>query len=221
MRVGNKFLVLETPDYVSSPSMEVILGDFSEPNIRNYKITEFNTLQDAQDRAFMFPPISWNKLVSIHEDAYRTIQNAVKRNLERGNYIVELDSHLMDPTELKEMMFRRVSNFGERFTLFYDANDIICINIINPWTANLVEIAHILETDPELRIKKMIRTKTHISLIGETDVGTMYEIRLWTTLMAQWAKWIHMNKLDPRVYVNMLAQIQSKQDVIDGGYIVR
>lgn len=221
LKVNNKFQVLVTPVFVSNSSMEILLGNWTDERIRGYKVLEFSTLQDAMDLAFKYPSIDWNKLVSIHEDAYQRITKSIRQTLEDGNYIVELDSHLMDPTELKETMFKRVAHRGERFSLFYDANDVVCVNIVNPWTQNVIEISNLLKSLPDLRIKKYIRTPTHIKLIGITDVDTVYEIRLWTTVVSQWVRWINTNKLEPKMYVDMLPQILANQKTIDSGYIVR
>lgn len=218
---NNSYQVLVTPTYVSSPSMEIFLGNFMDEKIRGYYIKEFRTLQDAMDLAFKYPSIDWNKLVNMHEDSYVIITNTIKKALANSSFIVEIDSHLMDPTELKETMFKRVAHYGERFSLFYDANDIISVNIINPWTRNVNEMANLLKVIPELHIKKIIRTKTHLTLIGRTDVDTVYEIRLWTSMIAQWARWIHINNLNPRAYIGMLSQIIAKQKIIDDGDIVR
>jgi len=221
LQTNNSFQVLVTPSYVTAPSMELMLGAWSDEHLRGYNIISFSTLQDAMDLAFQYPPVDWNKLVSVHEDSFRVISQAVKRILQNGNFIVDVDYHLMDPTEIKETMFKRVSHFGERYNLFYNANDVICINIINPWTKTLNELVTILKIIPDLRIKKIYRTKTHITLLGLTDVGTTYEIRLWNTVMAQWARWIYTNKLEPMKYAYMINQLIATQKQIDDGYSVR
>ena len=82
-------------------------------------------------------------------------------------------------------------------------------------------MANLLKVIPKLHIKKIIRTKTHLTLIGRTDVDTVYEIRLWTSMIAQWARWIHINNLNPSAYIGMLSQIIAKQRIIDDGDIVR
>lgn len=220
LQVDNGFQVLVTQHYVSNPSFELMLGNWTDAKMQNYKIYQFTTFQDAMDLAFSLPPIDWNKIVSLHEDAFHTITSSIKKTLQYGSFIVETDSRLLNPTELKETMFRRVAQNGVRFSLFYDMNDVICINIINPWTNNLVEISNILKAVPDLRINKVIKTKTHIKLIGLTDVDTVYEIRLWTSLMAQCVRWIFNNNLDKRSYVQSVESTIQKQKIIDNGDIV-
>lgn len=217
----NIFSVLVTPTFVINTSMEFMFNNWSDAKIRGYKIVNFNTMQDAIDYAYRLPIIDWNKMVNSHIDAFERISSSIKHSLQNGSFIVEIDSHLMSPDELKETMFKRVKFHGERFNLFYDANDIICINIINPWTQNIIEMANILKNIPELRIIKIIKTETHIKLIGLTDIGTTYEIRLWTTHISQWVRWIYKNNLNPIDYINSLKQYQNEQNIIDKNDIIR
>lgn len=221
LKIDDKFQVLCTPSFTSHASFEMQLNNWTDAKLRGYKVVEFETLQDAMDLAYKFPIVDWNRLVNFHEDAYEIITDAVKKSLHNGTFIVEIDSHLQNPTELKETIFKRVAHRGERFNLFYDANDIICINIINPWTRNLVEIANVLKNVPELRIKQIYNTPTHITMIGFTDVGTTYEIRLWTSVIAQWARWVHENKLNPYEYIGMLKQLKETQKRIDDNDMIR
>jgi len=221
LQVGNKYLVLITPVYISNASMELLLGNFLDEKISGYHVVSFSNLQDAMDLAYKFPMIDWNKLVNLHIDSYHVITNAIRIALSNSNYMVEFDSHLNDPTKIKEIMFKRVIHHGQRFSLFYDMNDIISINIINPWTQNIIEISKLLKVLPELRIKKVIKTKTHIKLIGTTDADTTYEIRLWTSLIAQWVRQIYNNNLDPKLYANILEQNIEKQKIIDASDIIR
>lgn len=218
---NNAYYVLITPTYNEEPSIELLLGNWTDEKLRTFKIIKTQTLENAMDIAFRLPSIDWNKIVNIHLDSYNEIQSIVKNALSKNSFIVEMDSHFMNPTEIKEAMFKRIGNNGSRYNLFYDANDIICINVINPWSKNLDEIKDILINAEQLRITRVIKTKTHISLIGKTTVGTSYEIRLWTSLFAQWAKWINHNNLNPSEYVGMLDELVIKQKTLDDGDFIR
>lgn len=240
---NNKFQVLISPTDVGSPLLERVIGGWTDqhrntgrnfhieyPNnnadspinelltdaqIRNFYIVDFNTLQDAMDLAYKFPDLDWNRIVSMHQDVFPVLRDIIKDNLINNNFIVELDSHVLNPTELKETIFNRVLRKGERFTMFYDASDVICFNIINPFTFNINSIANILKSIPELRIKKIHKDKLCVHLIGVTDVDTTYEIRLWTTLTAQWARWIMKNHYDPNQYLHILQRLLDKQKILD------
>lgn len=214
---NDKFQVLLTPTYSTSPSMEIMLGNWSDAKLRGFKVVEFSTMHDAMGLAYQYPDINWNKIASIHTDSFDKITNIVNSTLKKNNFIVEVDSHLMDPLEIKNTMFDRVGKMGERYTLFYNANDVICINIINPWYHNLNIIASILRQIRELRIKQIIKTRAFICLIGVTDVGTTYEIRLWTTVVSQWARWIYTNNLDGTKYLHLLSNLTDTQNIIDSG----
>jgi hypothetical protein len=220
LRVGNKFQVLVTPTYTTNPSFELMLGNWTDEKLRNYKIYEFDVLQDAMDVAFRYPSIDWNKLITINEDEYENIVNRIRNLLKSTNSLVELDTHLMSPIELKKAMFKRVQMYGKRFNLSYDANDIICVNIINQWTNNLIEISEHLKNNYDLHIKRVVKTPTYIKLIGLTAFGTTYEIRLWTTLTSQWARWLLANDYDARMYMDYLQQLLDKQKIIDNGDIM-
>jgi hypothetical protein len=78
LQYDNKFRVLITPSYVSSPSMELILGNWNDEHLKGFHVLEFKTLADAMDLAFKYPSIDWNKLVNIHRDAYKIITSSVK-----------------------------------------------------------------------------------------------------------------------------------------------
>jgi hypothetical protein len=69
-------------------------------------------------------------------------------------------------------------------------NDCVGYHIINPWQQNLKEIATILRSIPELRINRSSTDNGVIRLVGTTDMSTSYEIVLWPTLLAQYARWV-------------------------------
>ena len=95
----------------------------------------------------------------------------------------------MTADQVKETMFDRVMKLGKRFKLNYNLNDIIGYHIINPWGKNLREIYKILKSNKNLRIVRHEYDNGVIRAIGETDIGTNYEIILWPTLIAHWARW--------------------------------
>jgi hypothetical protein len=166
-----------------------MLGGWNSGSLAGYAVKEYKTANDALDEAFEHPDIDWLKLVLFHKDIYMKLYKIVKTELVTHDFIVDLDSHLMSPDELKNAFFERVLNSGERFRLTYNMNDIILFNIINPWTTNLKNIQKIMTNNRHLRIIKVVEDNNVIRLIGETDIGTSYEIVLWSTMMAQWAKW--------------------------------
>ena len=112
-------------------------------------------------------------------------------------------------------MFDRVMNLGNRFNMYYNLNDIICFDIVNPWLSNLQRISATLSNITELNIVKIIKTPTHIKLIGINEINTPYEIRLWTTIIYQYIYWLSSNHLDPEKYINRFNKIIKLQNQID------
>jgi len=113
-------------------------------------------------------------------------------------------------------------NLGERFNLYYNLNDIMSFDIINPWTLNLQRISDILLNIPQLNIKKVIKTPTHIKLIGINEVNNPYEIRLWTTIIYNFIYWLSINHFDKNKYFQQFKKIIKLQNKIDEfNYIIQ
>jgi hypothetical protein len=186
----NGFQVLITPNLGIAPSMELMTGHWDDDDLCGFYIEEYSCLDDAQCVAFRLPDIDWYKLVRLHADHYHQLNNFIKSVIFDYKFMVELKANYMSPEILKETTFNRVSNLGDRYSMTYDMNDIISFNIVNPWTKNVEKLAKILQEMPELRIKdvKVYGNKV-IHLTGLTELGTTYEIRLWPTILYQWAEW--------------------------------
>jgi hypothetical protein len=168
------------------------------------------------DKAYQMPDINWDQMVLWHKDIFSKIHNIVKYELSVNKFNVELEPKLLNPMQVKNIMFNRVMIFGERFRLGYHMNDIISFHIINPYTAILNEIEEILSINNALRIIYKTKEKGTTRLVGKTDIGTLYEIILWPTLISQWAKWSHNNKNIPEnIKLNNLEKTMKQQQIID------
>jgi hypothetical protein len=223
LKNNNRYQVLITPSYRFDAGYGLLLGCWSDPNLSGYSVKEYDRFDEALDEATQHPPIDWYKLVLFQKDVFVNLRKIIRNILEQGNFIAEFEPHLMTPEELKTTMIRRVSQLGNRFRLTYNLNDCIGFHIINPWQKNLEELAMILKSIPELRITKILPDEGVIKLIGTTDMGTTYEIVLWTTMMAQYARWVDKNpsaSLEKRKYI--LNQMKKNQRVVeDSGQILR
>lgn len=219
-KVGNIWQVLITPSYVSSPSMEIMLGNWTDEKLRGFQVIETDNQQDAMDIAFSLPDINWNKLVNIHVDAFQSLSKAIQRILKTHHVIADVYPKLQTPLSLKNTIFDRVLIKGGRFTLRHEANDIISIDIVNPWSKNIEEISSIIQSYEELKIISKINSKS-ITLIGKTIFGTSYEIRLWTTIQYQLAVWLSENPTTQTEIKNMWNAVSSTQKVVDSGIIIR
>ncbi len=185
----NKFQVLTTPHHRFDPGFELMLGGWTDDNLRNYNVKEFMDMDDALEEAFNYPDIDWEKMVLFHKDVYVKLYKIIKSELEENDFIVEFEPQIMTASQIKDAMFDRVMKFGKRFKLNYNLNDIIGYHIINPWGKNLREMYRIFKNNRNLRIVRHEFDHGVIRAIGETDIGTNYEIILWPTLVAHWARW--------------------------------
>lgn len=193
-KINNIYQVLSTPNLPMAPGMEIISGNWEDAHLKGFCVKDYDNLSDAQMDAFSQSDIDWNKLVSMHIDFFHIIKKKITSILDAHRFIYEIDARLTTPDDLKNITFDRVIKFGSRFTLTYDMNDIINITIVNPWTANLKEMVSILKKNPDLHIKNTeIFDEKITHIIGMTPLGTMYEIKLWPTIIHNWAKWQKIN----------------------------
>lgn len=192
------YQVLITPSIKIAPDSALMVGNWDDENLRNYYVLEFQTLNDAQCEAFKHPDIDWHRLIINHEHIFYRLRSKIRSILDEFNFDVEFNSHLMSSETLKNAMFDRVLNGGERFNLRYNMTDIISFTITNPWSSILHKVAKSLELHrghlylDELRIrdKKIVDGKI-ICLYGITELGTIYEIKLLPTILQQWANWMN------------------------------
>jgi len=167
-----------------------MMGNWTDDKLRNYRIEEFSNEEDALAEAYEHPDINWESIIMYHKEVYMHLYKLIKSELEENEFIVEFEPKMMTAEELKNKMFDRVMQFGDRFSLTYNLNDVIGFHIINPWGKNLREIYRVLKANRRLRIVRHEQKSGIIRMIGETDVGSAYEIVLWPTLIAQWARWV-------------------------------
>lgn len=212
---NNKFEVLITPNYTTNPSNELILGNWLDETMTKYSVKIFNSSENAMEEAFNHPDINWNKLVSLHKDVYYRIKSLIQEYLDYNKSVSEFKSVILTPQQLKNVMFDRVLNSNKRFTLYYNLNDVMCFDIVNLYTANLNRISDILLNIPELNIVKIIKTHSHIKLIGMSDINTTYEIRLWTTVIYHFIYWLYINNLNPQDYKEQFNNSIQQQKQMD------
>jgi hypothetical protein len=213
---GNKFQVLITPHHRFHVGLELMLGNWTDPHLSNFRVEEYKSWEDAMDRAYQFPDVNWDQLVLYHKDIFAKIYDVVKYEVGVNNIDCILEPRLLNSHQAKNLMFERVINFGDRFRLVNNMNDIISFNISNPYTANLEELAEIFSVNQALRIIYKTQENGIIKLVGKTDLGTSYEIILLTTLLSQWKKWAEKNSdLPTEVKEKKLNEILEQQKILD------
>lgn len=222
-KLGAVFQVLITPSIKVSPDSSIMVGNWEDDELQNFYVLEFPTLGNAKCEALKHPDIDWYRLVLNHKYIFQRLENTVRSVVNDQGMTVEFIPKLMSPETLKNTMFDRVMKDGDRFNLRYGASDIISFTIVNPWTKNLFKIAKALENhrahpyrdDLRIREKRLTDGKI-ISLLGVTEFGTIYEIKLIPTLLHQWSEWnkktgyLKQEKAD-KLYEDML----KKQDETD------
>lgn len=221
-KYNDKWQVLITPTQHYNPQFEILLGGWTDENLRNFYIKEYSTLNDAQSEAFNHPDIDWMKMVLMYKSSYHELKNQIQNNLKKHNFVCDFIPQYMEPEQVKNSVFNRVMLHQDRFRLVYHMNDIISFNIINPWSKNIYEIADKLSKDKNLKIIKSIESYGMIHLIGKTDLGTTYEIGIWTTLLSNWARWKEMNSnVSNEIKKKTYNEIIKKQKELDTGINLR
>jgi hypothetical protein len=217
-----KYQVLITPTMPMHTGYELMMGNWTDEHLRNYYVLEFDNMGDAQCEAFKHPDIDWEKMSLMHQNVYYDLKNVIKKILNDHKFIGEFQPKILSPNELKNTMFDRVMYYGKRFTLRYNFNDSIGFHIVNPFTKNLIEISKYLEVDPRLRIHRKFINNGVIHLIGRTDLGTTFEIGLWPTMIAQWARWAEENpQISTENKKYSFLEAVKKQEKMDSGFEIR
>lgn len=212
------FDVLLTPNYVSNPGFELVLGNWLDEDFNVYKVITTKTLQEAMNISWNYPDIDWARLVNAHKDNYTKLFNTIRLYLNNMSIPVNYESKLLMPEEAKYAFFKRVKNNNKRFTVFYNFNDVMTFDIYSPYSKVVDKIKNELMQVPELHVKKIIPTKSHIKLIGITEFNTTYEIRIWTSLYYNFFKWLYINNEPLERHLEEYKKIQINQYRIDQSY---
>jgi len=223
------YQVLITPNIKISPDSSLMLGNWEDEELRNFFILEFQTLRDAQCEALKHPDIDWYRIVINHKHIYQRIKIALEQIIYENNFVVEYHPSLMDPEQFKNTMFDRVMQNGERFNLTYGMNDIMNFTIVNPWTNNLHKLAknieshreHLYRDDLRIRSKKIIDGTTVI-LYGVTELGSVYSIKLVSTLLYQWSEWYKSHGNSNNDYgIKLYSNFLKTQEILDKDIVLR
>jgi hypothetical protein len=230
-RVGNSFQCLITPYQKYNTGIEHILGFWTDETMMGFEVKTFNNYQDAECEIYDLPNIDWDALVIHHTECFRFLRDQIKNTLERTNIACEFKHNLATPEQVKTRMFNRVlkgqimtenKQNSNGFRTVHDMNDIISFTIINPWTQNINELVKWLIKTERLNIIYKIEKHNTIKLIGRTEIGTTYEIILFTSLIYNWNQW---RELNPTISGNRLSSSLinciKTQKVIDSSHVLR
>lgn len=218
--------VLITPNITMSVEVGILMGKWEE--IREYEIKEYETLQEALCEAYKYSEINWYKIVENHKYIYERIKKDIEKILKKNKYMTDVRYNIMTPEEVKEMIFERTRKTGERLNIKEGKNDIINIEIVNPWTENLRKISKSIEEHKEhlhrddIRIiKKQVIDKKIIILLCMTELGTTYEIKLIPTLLNYWNRWVEKKSRNEKIVDKIYKEYLESQEEIDNKTILR
>lgn len=220
---SNNIQVLTTPlNRRFDAGFEYLLNSWSEAHLKTYIVKTYDNMDSALEEAFKYPNISWDTLVLMHKDQFIELKNLVETVIEENKMICDITPMLMTPKQVKYMMFDRILRGGIVFKLSWLMNNVFGYHIINPYYENLKELASKLKNIPELRIKKIYESNKVIRLVGRTNLETDYEIVLWTTTMAQFARWLILHPdVETTTMDSMLNEAIEQQNQIDEKYLIR
>lgn len=179
-----------------SPSMDYMLGQWTDFHIGKFSVEKYGTLNEAQIRAYELSDIDWHRLVELHKIDYSVLTNLIKKTLDKDSFIYDFYPHLKSPEELKNHFFDSVLLAQESDTMFNIPtfiNDVITIQIVNPWTKNLIEMANVLKYINKLGIERIEKQKGVLFCYGKTSVNTYYKIELWGSILYQAKQWHQIN----------------------------
>ena len=113
--------VLITPNYVSNPSMELVLGNWLDENFNLFYVKTVKSLQDAMNIAWQYPDIDWERLVGMYKDNYLKLDKTIKLYINNLNIPVTYEPCILTAQQAKKT-----------FLIEYDKkiNDLLFIIII-------------------------------------------------------------------------------------------
>jgi hypothetical protein len=171
----NKYQVLITPHHRFDAGIELMMGNWMDENFSGYKILTFDNLRDAMREARKYPDINWDQMVLWNKDNFNKLYGIIRYEI--GGFGVKIIPVLRDSKQTKELMFNGVTMLGDNFRLLYNMN-IISFYIIVPNQANIHQVVTLLSDIESLRIQYKTNNDKGVNLVGQTDLGTTYEIQI-------------------------------------------
>lgn len=222
-KVENGYQVLITPNLINAPDNPLLFGNWDDVTLRNYHVLFYNNLNDALAESYHYPDMDWYRIVDDHKYVYSRLKITLNRILRQSGIVLDIYPHLMSPDELKNRMFDRVLS-NDQFNLLENFSDIINFTITSPYTYDIRRIANVIEryrdnTRDDLRIRhKKVFGNTVICLIGLTELGTTYSIKLMPTIFHNWNRWRALYHRDIDA-VNMFNVLSKQQEELDKRHI--
>lgn len=177
--------VLITPYGMHDPDMSLVIGNWIDPTFKAardeigyWRVIRFASEELAQRELARHPPFDFDYLVRLHKDIFVALREIITRTINDFNVRAHLVPVLRSARQLQTMFFDRVLIHGREFTTANKMTDIIQFIVISPYLKDLRRLAYVLPYDKRLRIgaSLIIHNGTMVKFVGETDIGTSYEI---------------------------------------------
>ena len=206
-KVDNKYQVLINENYKTNPSIELSLGSLlAQEYLKDYEVIEFKTMREAIKVAYNLPNIDFEKIYSDCIDVFKYLSREINNTLRPLDYT--LNTYLLGPSQIKDIIFDRVIEKGRRFS-FYNFNDVIAFDISVNYPIELERIIKYLINNKDLRIIRRIDNDTNIRLLGLTYNNITYEIRLWVYEMRSLMYWIYKNDKKVEEYIEEIKKVKN------------
>jgi hypothetical protein len=220
-RYKDNFQVLITPNQKYNVGFEYVIGSWSDESLKGFSVIEVDALDKAVNLANNHPNINWDQLVEFHKDSFLYLEGLIKKIIKYSQINVEINSHLMEPNETKNVLMNRVLKYQDNgsFRLVNNMNDIISFEISSKSSINLEKLITHLIKNSNLKIFKSYEKNKVIHLIGRTDISTTYEIILVPTLIKDWLSMKNNSLMSYDNTISSFKEILTIQNKIDSMYI--
>ncbi len=172
-----------------SGNTDSVISELSEYSISKMSIKNYNTKEEALNKAIELPDLNWAHIVNYHRYEFKRLKDIVYEVVSKYSSYVEFIPILKSPDKLKKEVFNRINYYKDTFHPNSHINDIIVFNIINPFSQNLKNIIPFLKNNKELHLNKSFtKDKKIFSLVGTTNNNTSYTINLYPSVLYNWLK---------------------------------
>lgn len=179
-KLNNKYEVLITPHLLYQTGLELMLGNWMDKNFDGFAIEKYDDINSAAERLCNYPELNFDQLVLYHKEIYNKLYELVLLELENINEKIVLEPILKNSKTLRDNFFERIKILGNDFRLLYHMTDIISFNIYVKKEILVKIITENLISNQALRIihikKNKFDDKKYIKFVGQTDIGTTYQI---------------------------------------------
>jgi hypothetical protein len=179
-KLNNKYEVLITPHLLYQTGLELMLGNWIDKNFDGFKVEKYNDINSATERLCNYPELNFDQLVLYHKEIYNKLYELLVFELENIDEKIVLEHVLKNSKTLRDIFFERVKILGNDFRLLHHMTDIISFNIYVEKEYLVKILTENFIVNQALRIiyikKNKFDDKKYVKFVGQTDIGTTYQI---------------------------------------------